>query len=232
VRAQVKKLVRDTGLPEAVALQVAKGEIGLAQAIADLARADQVRMLMRKHEISKGVANQVALGQTDLDQYLLKRRLHAYLEAHRERNFLESMTGDEVWLSVHGQRQVRVKLVEIGRYELQLEGAEGAESLHKLQLKIASRGGDAKKAEAAIELSPEAASAEPIAAPQDRYHLSDRRVMLLLESGESLCIRTLEGDMIHGHIDWFSRWEIGLRTRDSNTEVVVFRHAIALLERV
>ena len=105
-RSQAKKLVRDAGLPENVALQVAKGETTLSQAIADLARADQIRMLMRKHELSKGVASQVALGQMNLDEYLLKRRLQAYMGANRERSLLDTVVADEsdVWLCLHGQR--------------------------------------------------------------------------------------------------------------------------------
>ena len=233
VRSRARKLAHKTGLPESVALSVVRGDRELSEAIAALARADQVEKLMQKHGIGKGVATQAAIGELDLEEYLLKQRLKAYLTEHRERSILtelEAASGDAL-VAVHGQTLLRGVITEVTPYEvgLSVDGAP-AELTPKLQIKYAALGSDAGALASSIVAAPDAGPADPIPAPQDRYHLADRHLMSWMESGSALRLRTLEGDLIRGSVEWFSRWEIGLLTRDAGLRVGVFRHAIAHLE--
>ena len=233
-RARARKLSEQTGLPAAKALAVARGEVSLSDAIAELARGDEVKKLMRKHDLSKSIATQVALGQTDLDEYLSKRRLREYMVAHGEDSGLEAWaeSGRESCLGLHGQRLIRGKLTQASRYEVTVAMEEmEPEEVHKLQIKFVGPAGTQGSWETGLKMHPDAAAVDPISAPQDRYHLSDRRLMSFMELADRVEIRTLEGEIFVGQIRGFSRWEVTLFIVDLQTEIVIFRHAIADLER-
>jgi len=212
---------------------VVRGDRDLAEAIAGLARADQVEKLMRKHSIGKGIATQIALGDLDLEDYLLKQRLKAYLVEHRERSMLTEFqaASTELLLATHGQVHLRGVITEMTPYDICVDKGDGElEWVNKLQLKFVTQGDQADRFLSAVESAEDAGPADPVKAPQDRYHLADRHLMSWMEEGKAVCIRTREGELLHGNLEWFSRWELGLLTRDTGLRVGVFRHAIAHLE--
>src|SRR5262245_51971383 len=109
---KVEKIQRSTGVPVDVARQVALGRLDLNEAIKRMAFADEVNGLMTRHGLDRALANQIALGHADLERALRRRRVHARLEADRDRDVLVSAAaaGTELVVGVHGRQLVRVRL--------------------------------------------------------------------------------------------------------------------------
>ena len=210
IRARAKKLVEQTGLPLQRAMSVARDELSLSEAISMLARADEVRKLMRKHDLSKSIATQVTLGQTDLDEYLEKRALRAYIQTHREISLLDEWGSQEksVWLLLHGREQMTGQLQQVNPYDLQLLGTDGQSHLiHKLHIKMASLSEVGERLNAEIRTQDDAGSVDPIEAPQDRFRISDRRLYEFMKNAAELEVTTVEGDQVRGSLRSFSRWD-------------------------
>ena len=68
----------------------------------------------------------------------------------------------------------------------------------------------------------------PIPKPQDRYFISDKKLFGWVNAGNTLCVKTLEGEMVKGTLSWIGRWELGLDVNGG--ELIVFRHALANIQ--
>ena len=75
-RAQERaQALHEQGMPFQMALAVAHGRLDLNEALERMARNDRILRLMKKHDLSRALATQVALGQADLDRVLLVFKL-------------------------------------------------------------------------------------------------------------------------------------------------------------
>lgn len=229
---RAEEIARSTGLPIEAARRVAAGRADLNELLKRMAFQDEVQALMTRHELNRALATQIVLGQANLDQVLMRRRVEAHLLANRARSVIDAAAADgrELALGVHGQKTVRAKVKAVERYEVVLfESDGGAETrVHKLQLKYAYAPDDHKKVRKGMDYDKarREATVEPIARPQDRYACSDRRLGLALDRKVVVTAVTLEGECFTGEIAWIARYEFGVRTR-SGGEVVIFRHALA-----
>jgi hypothetical protein len=234
-KAQAKRkadaLVRDAGIPQNLAWQVATGHLTLNEVLEKLAQRDKVDGLVRRFDLPRSLATQVALGHADLEVVLKKRRMEKHLEDNRDRSFLleAAASGEPVVLGLHGRRTLKGVVSAVDRYELQVttRGADAPETIHKLQVKWACTG----KAEMNVRKAHKKdkardADAEPVWKPQDRYGCSDKRLFGYLDDAESIAVVTLEGDRFQGDVTWMGRWEFGLEVR-KGSEVTIFRHALA-----
>lgn len=219
-----------------MALAVAHGRLSLNEALEKLAQRESVNRLMEKHELSRALATQVALGQASLDTVLSRRRLQAHRDENRSRSVLEeaAQTGEPMTLMLHGHRRVTGRILAVDAYMLRFQPEEGeAEDIHKLQVKLAfvpeayKRVRKVLKYEKALESSPHA----PIPRPQDRYTCSDKRLFRYLDERVEVQATTLEGEQVRGAIVWFSRYEFGLQLK-GDAELTVFRHALHDLREV
>ena len=234
---KVEQLSRDTGIPRGWAQQVVDGKTTLNEVLTRMARQDRVAQLERRHGLDRSLAAQVADGQVKLDDVLLLQRRSAHLAEHRQRSILveAAADGQALTLLLHGQKQVTGRILQVDAYEFQLqEAAEAAPlTVHKLQVKLAWPAALA----AAVGAAPEGRSVqEPIVRPQDRLHLSDRRLFGLLDAGTRVRVATIEGDQVAGAVRWISRWEFGMALADKAQApqqlLSVFRHALARVEEV
>lgn len=193
---------------------------------------DEVQALMTRHELNRALATQIVLGQANLDQVLMRRRVEAHLLANRGRSILDTAAGDgrELTLGLHGHKSLRAKVRAVEKYDVVVvESETGAEQrIHKLQLKYAYAPDDHKKVRKGMDYDKTRRDAvvEPIPRPQDRYACSDRRLGLALDRKLPVTAVTLEGECFTGEIAWVARYEFGVRTKGGG-EVVVFRHALA-----
>lgn len=233
LRVKAEEIQSSTGIPYNLALHVARGERTLSSVLERLVAEDRIAQLVRKHDIPKSLAAQVALGQADLDAVLLKRELDAHIHANKERSVLveRAADGKTVGLALHGQRTAIGVVRSVDQYEFEFvpEGGE-PEKVHKLQAKFAWDPDDYKLVKKGIDSAKEGrGAAEPIWKPQDRFPLSDKRLFALKKAERIVAIGTLEGEILRGHVLWVGRWEIGLRMKGGGT-IDVFRHAVKSIE--
>ena len=81
VRARAEELVA-TGMPFQMAMAVASGRLQLNDALERMVRQDQVLRMMERHDLSRALATQIAMGHADLDVVLARRRM----DEHRTQN--------------------------------------------------------------------------------------------------------------------------------------------------
>ena len=231
VKRKARRLVREAGLPPDLAFQVASGGLALNAVLEKMARKDQVEGLMRRFNLSKSTAMQVALGQIELDEVLRRERMNAERQRSRERSFLTEAeaAGSDVLLALHG-RQVEVgRVASVGQYDFALQtlGSGTDTTIHKLQVKWACLATEraavveARQTDAALDRD-----MEPIAKPQDRKGISDKRLFGYLDELKEVAVTSLEGDRFVGNVGWIGRWEFGM-VLAGDVKLTVFRHAVS-----
>lgn len=218
--------LHDMGMPFQMAMAVAHGRLDLSEALERMAQKDRVVKLMRDHELSRALATQVAMGHADLDQVLSRRRLQQHRDDHRDRTILQP--GVELTLALTGGETVTGTVASVEAYMLHFQPRKGdPQELHKLRAKFAYEPSvwKALKKSARVDKRIAGQKREPAVRPQDRYSCSDKRLFGYMDDGEEVVVTTIEGDVLRGHVSWFSRYEFGLRLK-GDAEVVIFRHAL------
>lgn len=229
--------LHEQGMPYQMAMAVAHGRMELNEALERMARNERVDKLMAKHDLSRALATQIALGHADLDRVLYRRRREEHRETHRERSVFDGITDDgrTLVLGLHGQREVEARITDVGTYGLEIAPVDGGESdeIHKLQVKYAFEPDQRARVEAARSWDEEvrAEPREPIKRPQDRYPCSDKRLFRYVDEQVPVRATLLEGEQFVGQVAWFSRFEFEL-TSDGETMMTVFRHALHDLREV
>lgn len=216
------------GMPYQMAMAVAHGKLELNEALERLERKEQVNKLMRKHDLSRALATQVAIGHADLDQVLARRRREAHRGENRDRTCLVA-SEVPITLGLMGKRVVTGVITQAEAYTFRFRerGAEEDADIHKLKVKYAYAPGDWKKAKKAIRMDKRIASLgeEPALRPQDRYSCSDKRLFAYMDANTEVGATLMEGEQVRGVVRWFGRYEFGLEVR-GGVELTIFRHAL------
>lgn len=236
-RRKADLLVRDTGIPPHLALQVANGQITLKEVLERMALRDQVDGLMRRHDLPRSVAMQVALGQVELEAVLARKRMDAHFASYGGRSIFDEAlaSGAALGLAVHGRQMVSGAVVAVDRYELQVrvEGEAAPRTVHKATVKWACPATETKLIRNTMRRDKERdRDCEPIWKPQDRFGCSDRRLFGYHDEGTPITVTLLEGELFTGTVEYVARWEFGLRLQKKHAMVVVFRHALADVREV
>ena len=234
LRRKAEELMRDAGLPQHLAMRVAKGELKLQDALSQLGDKDRVEKLITRHGLERSLATQVVLGRVSLDQILARRRMKEHIAQHHSRSLLDDAltSGRELVFGLHSRRLVRARVVGLNTYEVKLEASsEDAPAgelglMHKLQLKFALLTDDLTLARGILEHDASNEAQEPIERPQDRYRCANKRLFSWVDAKTPVEVTTLESDVVCGPIAWIGRWELGLLGAD-DMEIVIFRHAIS-----
>jgi sRNA-binding regulator protein Hfq len=219
-----------SGMPYQMAMAVAHGRLELSEALERMARGDRVAQLMKRHDLSRALATQVALGHADLEKVLARKRFEDHRTGNRERSLIELAIADgrPRTLELHGRRRVTGRILGQTAYSFQFQEADGpVEEIHKLQVQAAWDPEGWKAVRKALKTDKRRAAEPkaPVPKPQDRYACSDKRLFRCIDSGTAITATLLEGTQVTGHVAWFSRFEFGVTVRDE-AEVVVFRHAL------
>jgi len=234
VRRKADEIMRDAGLPQHLAMRVAKGELELKAALDQVLDKDRVEKLIRRHQLDRSLATQVVLGKLSLDEVVQRRRMKAHISENRDRSALNAALSDgrPRVIGLHGHRLVKAKVIAIDAFEVDLEEVSGdasAEALgriHKLQLKFLADCDDVQTLDAMVDRDPEVEDRQPIERPQDRYRCADKRLFSWFDAKTPLVFTSLEGDVVTGPLTWIGRWELGV-LGPGDVELVVFRHALA-----
>jgi sRNA-binding regulator protein Hfq len=226
-RAKAEQL-HQAGMPFQMAMAVAQGRLDLNEALERMSRKDRVNKLMERHDLSRALATQVAIGHADLELVLSRRRLEEHRSKFRDRTILVPGTPG-ITLVCHGGRVAMGAIVAVEPYLVlfQEEGSAEPEAIHKLQVRYAYPTAEWKKVKKAVRVDKQAAAdtTGPVIRPQDRYTCSDRRLFGYLDAKVTVEVTLLEGDSFHGEVTWFSRYEFGLKIK-GDAEIAVFRHAL------
>lgn len=225
VKARADELVA-SGMPYQMAMAVAHGRMELNEALERMARKDKVNALMERHDLSRALATQIALGHADLDVVLARRRLETHRITHRDRTCL--VPGSRLAIVLHDGRTLKGTVGEVSAYQFAFQRDDGPEEqVHKLLVMYAYAPEDWKAVKKGVKVDKRVAAdaAAPAARPQDRYSCSDKRLFGYLDKRTEVAISLLDGETMRGTITWFSRYEFGLKLR-TDALVTVFRHAL------
>ncbi|MEQ1564900.1 MAG: hypothetical protein ABMA64_04625 [Myxococcota bacterium] len=225
VKTRAEELVA-SGMPYQMAMAVAHGRMELNEALERMARKDRVNALMERHQLSRALATQIALGHASLDQVLSRRRLDTHRTDHRDRSALE--VDARLTLALSDGRTVKGRVSAVEPYQVTVEAEGGAaETLHKLKLLYSYAPDDWKAVKKGVRVDKKASPVgeEPAVRPQDRYSCSDRRLFGYLDRGVDVVVTLLDGQTMRGQLTWFGRYEFGFKLR-TDAEITVFRHAL------
>lgn len=229
--ARAEELVRTSGVPLPMAMQVVREQRTLNDVVTQLAIDAEVERLVARHGLNRALATQVARGDARLDEVLRKSRLLAHLAENRERSFLvaAASAGAPVALGVHGAKVLRGRITAVDVYDVDFAPDEGEpQRIPKVRIKFGydpqhykqlrkNMGWDAARK----------GVREPILRPQDRYGCSDKRLFRYLDAGTNVAVTLLEGEKLTGKVVWMGRWEFGLKLERSEVVVAIWRHALA-----
>ncbi len=215
-------------MPYQMAMAVAHGKLDLSEALERMATKDRVAKLMQKHDLSRALATQIAIGHADLAQVLARRRLDDHRRDYRDRTCL-TLCGDELALALHGGGTARGTVMALEPYSITLQ-TQRDETLdvHKLQMKFAYNPANWKAVKKVVKTdkkAPKGGGGPPATKPQDRYSCSDRRLFGFMDRSIDVQLSLLDGDHVKGQILWFGRYEFGLKMK-GDVEITVFRHAL------
>lgn len=236
VRKRAEEL-HEQGMPFQMAMAVAHGRLDLNEALERMARNDRIARLMKKHNLSRALATQIALGQADLERVLYRRRFDEHRQEHRVRSVLDeaAQSGEALVLGLHGGEEVEVHVLGSDTYGVQVAATGSSEprEIHKLQIKYTYAPAAKKGVSKSRSVDAEAAAdpQAPIERPQDRYACSDKRLFRYVDKHTPVRATLLEGEQFSGRIAWFSRYEFQMTQGDAQT-VTVFRHALRDLAEI
>lgn len=222
--------LHDQGMPYQMAMAVAQGRLDLSEALERMARKDRVTKLMERHDLSRALATQVAIGHADLEQVLARRRLDTHRKEHHDRTCL-TPGGPSVAIQLH-DRVVKGVVTALEPYTFTIGEGDAAEEVHKLEAKYGYAPGAWKAVKKAVRSDKKAdGEARPATRPQDRYSCSDKRLFGYLDRRDEVQISLLDGDVLKGVLTWFGRYEFGLMVK-GDVEVTVFRHALRSIKAI
>ena len=234
VRRKAEELMRDAGLPQHLAMRVAKGEIPLKEALSLVVDKDRVARLISRHGLDKSLATQVVMGRVSLDQILQRRRMKVHIDENHDRSILATALADGKprVFGLHGHRLVRARVTQLDAYELKLEAEEAdapagpLDLIHKLQVKFVADSIDVEAVRGQVLRQSTVEVRGPIERPQDRYRCANKRLFAWFDAKTPIEITSLEGDVVTGPLNWIGRWELGL-AGDDGVELIILRHAVA-----
>jgi sRNA-binding regulator protein Hfq len=215
-----------------MARQVVSGQKDLNTILQTMANEDRVQQLQTRHGLNRALACQVVQGAVDLEKILLRKRLDDYRKGNPERSVFEEALRKEslVTLGLHGRIVRTVRVVTVLPYEIDIQddGAETVERVHKTRVKYAYAPDEGKVIRRVLGWDKELKSkeVEPILRPQDRFDCSDRWLFRQMEQKTKVSVTLLEGEQFQGTINWLSRYEFGLMLK-GGAEITLFRHSLA-----
>lgn len=228
---QAKTMSEQSGIPFSAAIRVVLGKTTLNDVLQDLLREEKIKKLIETHDMNRALATNIALGRTDLNTVLLRRRKNQTLQEHYMQSCLDDCLAKstKIALAIHGHKKVIGKLTDVGKYTVQLheEGTPGPVEIHKTQIKYAYDPEQYKLLRKFMGLDNDVKkmSLTPIMRARERHHFKNLLLQQSIDERREIEVVTLEGDSFHGTVDWFGRWEFALKFK-GGIRVTLFRHAI------
>jgi len=228
---QAKNLVEQSGIPYHAAVRVVLGKTSLNEILQQMLREEKIQKLIETHGINRALATNIALGRTDLNVVLLRRRKNETLQSHYAQSCLEGAAakGNPLAVGIHGHKKLRGKVIKVDKYTFDFlaEGDSESIEIHKTAAKFAYDPDHYKQLRKFLGLDNKVKqlNLEPILRAKDRYHFKNLLLQQSIDDRTELFVTTLEGDTFRGQVEWFGRWEFGLKFK-GGIRVTIFRHAV------
>jgi small nuclear ribonucleoprotein (snRNP)-like protein len=228
-------MVEQSGIPFQAAVRIVQGKTTLNDVLQELLREEKIRRLMETHSINRALATNIALGRTDLDVVLLRRRKNQTLQEHYTQSCLEESVAKSHRLAIalHGHKKLLGKVVSIDRYSFMFleDGTPAPVEVHKTQVKFAYDPEQYKLLRKFMGLDTKVKNLnlQPILRAKERFHFKNLALQRSIDERLEVEVTTLEGDTFKGPIEWFGRWEFGLKFK-GGARVTIFRHAVYALK--
>ncbi|RME05724.1 MAG: hypothetical protein D6812_02645 [Deltaproteobacteria bacterium] len=190
-----------------------------------------VAQLARELGISENRARLVLDGTLSREQAVALEALAAYKKEHDvnselDRAFLEKQP---IKIGIYGHEILEGIIEEMAPYELVFRDIQDRRhEIQKIRIKFfCDAKVDTKSLEKLIKPDEEvrALGLGPIVAPKLRNHIKNKVLFPLMQNREVIFFTTLEGDVIRGIVEGFSRYEIRVRMK-GGIPVILLRHAI------
>lgn len=226
-----KQYVEQSGVPFSAAVRIVLGKTTLNDVLQEMLREEKIKKLIETYDINRALATNIALGRTDLNIVLLRRRKNQTLQEHYTHSCLEETQakGIKIALALHGHKKIMGKILEVGKYTIRFheEGQAAPSELHKTQIKYAYDPEQYKALRKFMDFDNDTKklALQPILRAKDRYHFKNLLLQQSIDERREVEVVTLEGDQFKGVVDWFGRWEFGLKFK-GGLRVTLFRHAV------
>ena len=158
------------------------------------------------------------------------RGLDEYLKQNYDRDVFKEFKLQRALLHFHfaGHQELTRKIKKSMTFDLDLRDREGQIVRYpKLHIKFYYPAKLEQAVKPLIDVNPEveAMNLEPIRHIPERYHIKNKTLYPLMMERQAVVITLLEGEVLRGFIDDFTRYEIFLKFRD-DLRIIVLRHAI------
>ena len=156
--------------------------------------------------------------------------LSDYLEENYHLSvFDKAESSDEQWgLHIHDHLFINTKILKDERYEVEIEKDKFEEPLlHKTKIKFLYPQNINDKVLPLIKSDKKIKNKklEPILAPAKRFHIKNKSLFPLMREKRVVFFTMLEGEILRGIIDSFTRYDITLKLK-GGLPVYILRHAI------
>ncbi len=230
-RAYFDKLVKESHIPEAAARRVVYGKATLNEVLEELMLQERIERLISEHGVNRALATNIALGKTNLDVVLLRRRKNETLKKYYDQSCLEEARRKDarIALALHGNKKVVGRIKDVDKYvfRFQPDDSEEVVEIHKTHVKFAYDPDQYKGVRKHLKVDKKVRAQQlgPILRARERYHFKNLTLQESMDTRREVDVVTLEGDTFRGHVEWFGRWEFGLKLK-GGARVVAFRHAV------
>ena len=156
--------------------------------------------------------------------------LNRYLdEKYHLSIFNQALHSQEVWdLHIHGHVILSTRIVENKKYDLVIDSEDGdIKVLPKTDVKVLypNKLSDAVLPLIKVDKGVEDLQLEPIISPKARYHIKNKSLFPLIHEKRVVFFTLLEGEIIRGVIEDFSRYDITVNLK-GGIPVTILRHAV------
>lgn len=156
--------------------------------------------------------------------------LKAYLDTHYHRFVFEAAeaSGRPWTLHLHGLRGVEAKVDNLSRFEVALTEADGTVTQvpkHEVKFLYPAERSERVAPLLKVDEKVRRQGLEPILTPSLRHHIKNKSLFPLMMEKTVVFVTTLEGDVLRGLVDGFTRYEIRIKLK-GGVSVNVLRHAV------
>ena len=156
--------------------------------------------------------------------------LKQYLEANYANSVFDHvLNAPSPWVyHLHGRQIIHARLVQNDVYDVLLSiDGQPAQAFQKTSIKLLYPVAHEETLVRLIKTDAKAQAAplDPIISPKDRHHVKNKTLFPLMQQRVVLLITLLEGEIIKGLVQGFSRYDLTISLK-GGVPVVVLRHAI------
>jgi sRNA-binding regulator protein Hfq len=152
-----------------------------------------------------------------------------YKKEHYESSRFTTLekSGEKTLFMLHGQRSITGTLMRQTPYDIHVASDHGEVVIPKVEVKCHAQATVSEVVDKLIKIDKTVSGHElgPIHAPAHRYFIKNKTLFPLIKERQVMLITLLEGEVIKGLLENFSRYDIEMRIK-GGVGLTVLRHAV------